>query len=59
MIWYNIVKDGIVFTVWDYRLNHSASFSVDVEVWKVDDTLKVSFDLSKILFALDFLNPWT
>ena len=31
VIWNIIYSDGIVFRVWDYRLNHSISFSVDVE----------------------------
>ena len=32
VIWYGLYKDRIVFRVWDYRLNHSISFSVDIDV---------------------------
>ena len=33
VIWYNFYEyeDRIVFRVWDYRLNHSIKFSVDVD----------------------------
>ena len=33
VIWYRFYEDKVVFRVWDYRLNHSKSFSVDVEVY--------------------------
>ena len=39
----------IVFRVWDYRLNHSISFSVDVDVDKFENALRVYFILSKAL----------
>ena len=32
VIWYGFYSDRIVFRVWDYRLNHSISFSVDTDV---------------------------
>ena len=32
VIWYCVYGDRIVFMVWDYRLNHSMSFTVDVVV---------------------------
>ena len=36
VIWYGFYgpEDMVVFRVWDYRLNHSISFSVDVEIHK-------------------------
>ena len=39
----------VVFRVWDYRLNHSISFSVDVDVSMFKSDLKVYFILSKAL----------
>lgn len=36
VVWYNFYKDRIVFWVWDYRLNHSISFSVHVELEDFD-----------------------
>ena len=32
VIWYGFYYDMMVFRVWDYRLNHSISFSVDIDV---------------------------
>jgi hypothetical protein len=32
VVWYSVYSDRMVFWVWDYRLNHSISFSVDVEL---------------------------
>ena len=32
VIWYSVYGYRIVFMVWDYRLNHSMSFTVDVVV---------------------------
>ena len=50
VIWYGFYEDRIVFKVWDYRLNHSTSFSVDVDVDKFFKYyLKVYFILSKVL----------
>ena len=37
----------IVFTIWDYRLNHSISFSVDVDYDDLRQTINVDFILSK------------
>ena len=31
VIWYRSYNDRVLFTVWDYRLNYSISFSVDVD----------------------------
>ena len=31
VIWYDFYERRVVFRVWDYRMNHSMSFSVDVE----------------------------
>ena len=49
VIWHVLYEDIIVFRVWDYRLNHSISFSVDVDsdVDKFDHDLKVYFIFSK------------
>ena len=47
VIWYefHIDRDWIVFRVWNYRLNHSTCFSVDVDF----DNFEVYFFLSKAL----------
>ena len=49
VIWHSIYKDRIVFRVWDYQLNHSISFSVNVDADKFHFDLKVYFILSKAL----------
>ena len=50
VIWYRFYADRIVFRVWDYRLNHSINFSVDVDVDKFERrNLEVYFILSKVL----------
>ena len=51
VIWYSFYEDRIVFRVWDYRLNHSISFSVDIDVSKFDrfSKLKVYIILSNAL----------
>ena len=41
-------KDQTIFRVWDYRLNHSISFAVDV-FREFDSYLMVCFILSKVL----------
>ena len=41
VIWFDLNDDMIVFRVWDYRLNHSISFSVDIDVYKFDRNLEV------------------
>ena len=43
VIWYGFYGDRIVFRVWDYRLNHSISFSVDVDVYKFKIDVEVNF----------------
>jgi hypothetical protein len=43
VIWHGLYEDGIIFRVWDYRLNHSISFSVDVDVEKFEFNVKVYF----------------
>ena len=48
VIWYWFYDDKIVFWVWDYRLNHSISFTIDVVEFYFPD-LKVCFILSKAL----------
>jgi hypothetical protein len=49
VIWCDFDDDGIIFRVWDYRLNHSRSFSVDVDVEKFKFNVEVYFILSKAL----------
>ena len=41
VIWHGIYNGRVVFRVWDYRQNHSISFSVDVKCKKFDLNLKV------------------
>ena len=48
VIWFDFREDSIVFIVWDYRLNHSTSFYVDVDVKKFEFNLEVYF-ISKAL----------
>ena len=47
MIWHNFYGDGIVFRIWDYRLNHSINFSVDIHVIALEHDIKVISFLSK------------
>ena len=48
VVWYGFYEDNrIVFRVWDYRLNHSISFSVDVDVDIFERNLEVYFILSE------------
>ena len=49
VILYNFYEDRIVFWIWDYRLNRSISFSVDVDVLKFERSPEVYFILSKVL----------
>ena len=49
VIWRVFHLDRIIFRVWDYRLNHSICFSVDVNVEKFEYNLDVNFILSKVL----------
>ena len=49
VIWYGFYEYRIVIRVWDYRLNHSISFSIDVDVDKYERNLEVYFILSKVL----------
>ena len=46
---YGFDNRRIVFTVWDYRLNHSISFSVDVDYDECRQSIDVEFILSKAL----------
>ena len=46
VFWFIYYEVMIVFWIWDYRLNHSISFSVDVE--KFQGTVEVNFILSKV-----------
>ena len=43
VICYGFFPDRIVFRVWDYRLNHSISFSADVELDKFEFNPQVYF----------------
>ena len=45
VIWFGFYEDKTIFRVWDYRLNHSISFSVDVI--KLFECVKVYFVISK------------
>ena len=50
IVWYGFHEDRIVFRVWDYRLNHSISFSVDVDANEFFEyNPEVYFILSKVL----------
>ena len=53
VIWFRfyINPSRIAFNIWDYRLNYSASFSVDLEVVNCTSNYKtkVYFNLSKAL----------
>ena len=46
VFWFLGLGDRIVFWVWDYRLNHSINFSVDVDFYR---EFEVYFILSKSL----------
>ncbi|KAF8805098.1 hypothetical protein BYT27DRAFT_7193348 [Phlegmacium glaucopus] len=41
IIWYAVLPNEIIFRVWDYRLNASVSFTVEVDVAKVDYSMQV------------------
>ena len=58
LIWFgfNEDRDHIVFRVWDYRLNHSISFTVDVSDSDYDSGFRVYFNLSKV--PKFFSNPF-
>ena len=45
VIWFRFYDDETIFRVWDYRRNHSISFSVDAA--KPFECVKVYFFLSK------------
>ena len=49
VIWFDFHNDKVVCRVWDYRLNHSISFSVDVDVDKLGFHIEVDSILSKAL----------
>ena len=50
VIWYFFLDHhGYVFWIWDYRLNHSISFSVDVDTNEFKSSPEVYFILSKVL----------
>ena len=46
VIWFNFHNDSVVCRVWDYRLNHSINFSVEVDV---ESRPEVDFILFKVL----------
>ena len=48
VIWYNIYDDWIVFRVWNYRLNQSIKFPVDVDVESRE--FRYNFKVHFILF---------
>ena len=41
VVWYTLYDDRIVFRVWDYELNHSISFSTEMDVEGFDYYLEV------------------
>jgi hypothetical protein len=46
VLWFICYANSIVFIVWDYRLNHSSSFSVDVDnagLQRYERQLEVNF----------------
>jgi hypothetical protein len=52
VLWFICYENMIVFMVWDYRLNHSISFSVNVDnagLHKFECQLEVNFIMSKTL----------
>ena len=51
VIWYGISLKGIVFRVWDYRVNHSTSFSLDIPQG-FDSRPEVHFTFPKALKLL-------
>jgi hypothetical protein len=48
VVWYDSYINRIVFRVWDYRLNHSISFSVDVDANEFKNLEVYYFILSKL-----------
>ena len=52
VVWYSIHRCRTVFVVWDYRLNHSISFSVN---HGKGDILRVRSDLFTILFTFSLI----
>ena len=49
VILYGIRGDGITFTVWDYRLNHSKIFSVHIDDEYFIPNFKVYFTFFRML----------
>ena len=58
VIWDCFYEDRIVFIVWDYRLNHSISFSVYVDLEKFEFNIEVYLILSKALKSASKLFRW-
>jgi len=42
-IWHYSYKDRIVFKVWEYRLNHSVCFSVDIDNERYKSAVSILF----------------
>jgi len=53
VIWYSFYRDRIVFRVWDYRLNHSISFSANVSTGKFGSSVKVMATKTAVIFLCD------
>ena len=52
VLWYDSYMDRIVLRVWDYRLNHSISFSVDIDANEFKNLEVYYFILSKAMILV-------
>jgi hypothetical protein len=51
VVWHTYYQDRIVFTVWDYRLNHSTTFSADINPDDYYYSPQVHFHFFQYLFV--------
>jgi len=49
VIWYGFYEDRIVFRIWDFRVNHSISFSADVDLERLSHNVEVYYKLFNML----------
>lgn len=54
VVWYEFYRDRMDFWVWDYRLNHSIYFQVDVELSGYFDYPEVYFFIFSLKLASNF-----
>jgi hypothetical protein len=54
VVWNYFYDDRIVFRVWDYRLNHSITFFVDVDVDRFNSNLEVYLSIALKLASNSF-----